>query len=162
MIYWDISQRRLSKQGRRVFNAIYRIIGAKFSYWYTQLQKFNDTTTPRTDVFTTIYAVTHTLTSTSAADKSKSSSSDSTICCPLCQENFDGQEAMESHAMTAHSVNTEGLQRLQALMGASRKSPQSQKGRINTFILTCAHVKKDWGQAAWTNRLRDYAVMSLC
>ena len=37
--------------------------------------------------------------------------------------------------MTAHSVNTEGLQRLQALMGgaaaASRKSPQSQKGEID-------------------------------
>ena len=32
--------------------------------------------------------------------------------------------------MTAHSVNTEGLQRLQALMGASRgKSPLSQKGK---------------------------------
>ena len=33
--------------------------------------------------------------------------------------------------MTAHSVNTEGLQRLQALMGASRKSPLSQKGEEN-------------------------------
>ena len=76
-------------------------------------------------------AVTHTfLTSHFAAEKSK----DSMICCPLCQENFEGQEAMESHAMTAHSVNTEGLQRLQALMGgaaASRKSPQSQKGEID-------------------------------
>ena len=78
-------------------------------------------------------AVTHSLTSHFAAEKSK----DSTICCPLCQENFEGQEAMESHAMTAHSVNTEGLQRLQALMGgaaaaASRKSPQSsQKGEID-------------------------------
>ena len=69
-------------------------------------------------------AVTHSLTSHFAAEKSK----DSTICCPLCQENFEGQEAMESHAMTAHSVNTEGLQRLQALMGASRRSPQSEKG----------------------------------
>ena len=76
-------------------------------------------------------AVTHSLTSHFAAEKSKDS-----ICCPLCQENFEGQEAMESHAMTAHSVNTEGLQRLQALMGgaaaaASRKSPQSQKGEID-------------------------------
>ena len=66
------------------------------------------------------------LTLSPAADKSKSSSD--SICCPLCQEHFEGQEAMESHAMTAHSVNTEGLQRLQALMGASRRSPQSEKG----------------------------------
>ena len=55
---------------------------------------------------------------------------------------------MESHAMTAHSVNTEGLQRLQALMGgaaaaaaASRKSPQSsQKGELIDQVLLRNHA----------------------
>ena len=36
--------------------------------------------------------------------------------CPLCSEKFPSQDLLESHAMSVHSVNSEGLQRLHACM----------------------------------------------
>ena len=39
--------------------------------------------------------------------------------CPLCQEKFGSQEALEAHAFSVHSVNAEGLQRLQSLISGS-------------------------------------------
>ena len=39
--------------------------------------------------------------------------------CPLCSEKFPSQDLLESHAMSVHSVNSEGLQRLQSLINGS-------------------------------------------
>ena len=56
--------------------------------------------------------------------------------CPLCSEKFPSQERLESHAMSVHSVNSEGLQRLQSLINGSHwlnKKDQQGKG-ISFFI----------------------------
>ncbi len=58
----------------------------------------------------------------------------SSVSCPLCQENFDGQDQMEEHAMSVHSVNAEGLQRLQSLINGSHwlnKAGNSQDDSAN-------------------------------
>ena len=39
--------------------------------------------------------------------------------CPLCQENFRSQERLNDHALSVHSVNPEGLARLQSLINGS-------------------------------------------
>ena len=39
--------------------------------------------------------------------------------CPLCQENFTSQESLNEHALSVHSVNAEGLARLQSLINGS-------------------------------------------
>ncbi len=51
------------------------------------------------------------------------------ISCPLCQEKFDRQSEMECHAMSVHSVNQEGLQRLQSLINGSHWLNQTSKQR---------------------------------
>ena len=51
------------------------------------------------------------------------------ISCPLCQEKFDRQSQMESHAMSVHSVNQEGLQRLQSLINGSHWLNQNQAAK---------------------------------
>ena len=39
--------------------------------------------------------------------------------CPLCQENFKSQYSLNEHALSVHSVNAEGLARLQSLINGS-------------------------------------------
>ena len=48
--------------------------------------------------------------------------------CPLCSEKFSSQEALESHAMSVHSVNSEGLQRLQSLINGSHWLNKKDQG----------------------------------
>ena len=63
-------------------------------------------------------------------DNTNSSNEDiEPVSCPLCQEKFDHQSHMESHAMSVHSVNQEGLQRLQSLINGSHWLNQSSKQR---------------------------------
>ena len=51
--------------------------------------------------------------------------------CPLCSETFPSQEALESHAMSVHSVNSEGLQRLQSLINGSHwLNKKEDQGKI--------------------------------
>ena len=63
--------------------------------------------------------------------------------CPLCQEKFGSQEALEAHAFSVHSVNAEGLQRLQSLISGSHwlnknqdaASTSSDKGMFDSITL---------------------------
>ena len=65
------------------------------------------------------------------------------VSCPLCQEGFHSQEQMEEHAMAVHSVNCEGLQRLQSLINGSHwlnktggdnsKSPPPKEGTTTFY-----------------------------
>ena len=55
--------------------------------------------------------------------------SDNSVSCPLCQEKFDHQSEMENHAMSVHSVNQEGLQRLQSLINGSHWLNQNQDSK---------------------------------
>ena len=52
--------------------------------------------------------------------------------CPLCQEHFKSQERLNDHALSVHSVNPEGLARLQSLINgshwlASKQSKENAK-----------------------------------
>ena len=58
-----------------------------------------------------------------------SDESDNSVSCPLCQEKFDHQSEMENHAMSVHSVNQEGLQRLQSLINGSHWLNQNQDSK---------------------------------
>ena len=56
--------------------------------------------------------------------------------CPLCSEKFPSQDRLESHAMSVHSVNSEGLQRLQSLINGSHwlnKKEGKKMGLKNHF-----------------------------
>ena len=53
------------------------------------------------------------------ADEPDTEESKSLMSCPLCSEKFPSQDRLESHAMSVHSVNSEGLQRLQSLINGS-------------------------------------------
>ena len=53
-----------------------------------------------------------------AAARGAGDSSD-TVTCPLCQEGFKDKETLEDHAMSIHSINSEGLARLMMLMQGS-------------------------------------------
>ena len=55
----------------------------------------------------------------SSGDGGADISEESSRSCPLCSEKFPSQERLESHAMSVHSVNSEGLQRLQSLINGS-------------------------------------------
>ena len=57
------------------------------------------------------------LESTQSAQESNESGDQAS--CPLCSEKFPNQDRLESHAMSVHSVNSEGLQRLQSLINGS-------------------------------------------
>ena len=54
---------------------------------------------------------------------------DNPVNCPLCQEKFEHQSEMENHAMSVHSVNQEGLQRLQSLINGSHWLNQNQHSK---------------------------------
>ena len=41
------------------------------------------------------------------------------LTCPLCHDGFKDKETLEEHAMSIHSINAEGLQRLMMLMQGS-------------------------------------------
>ena len=69
-------------------------------------------------------------------DKTEDENSTST-CCPLCQEKFADQETLESHALSVHSVNSEGLQRLQSLINGSHwLNKNKQQGNFTSTIIT--------------------------
>lgn len=51
--------------------------------------------------------------------------------CPLCSEKFPSQDRLESHAMSVHSVNSEGLQRLQSLINGSHWLNKKDQGNYN-------------------------------
>ena len=46
--------------------------------------------------------------------------------CPLCQEGFRDKESLESHAMALHSINAEGLQRLNNLKNANKEEEEER------------------------------------
>ncbi|XP_040567512.2 zinc finger homeobox protein 4-like [Lepeophtheirus salmonis] len=52
-------------------------------------------------------------------NNTKSSPTTSPSSCPLCSEKFTGQDSLEDHASTVHSVNAEGIARLQSLINGS-------------------------------------------
>ena len=62
-----------------------------------------------------------------------------TVTCPLCQEGFKDKETLEDHAMTIHSINAEGLQRLMMLMQGShwlnnaKNNKDEESGSIYTL-----------------------------
>ena len=51
--------------------------------------------------------------------------------CPLCQEHFKSQDRLNEHALSVHSVNPEGLARLQSLINGSHWLANKQ-GKENT------------------------------
>lgn len=51
--------------------------------------------------------------------------------CPLCQEHFKNQDRLNEHALSVHSVNPEGLARLQSLINGSHWLANKQ-GKDNT------------------------------
>ena len=53
---------------------------------------------------------------------------DSARTCPLCSEKFPSQDQLETHAMSVHSVNSEGLQRLQSLINGSHWLNNKKEG----------------------------------
>ena len=57
-------------------------------------------------------------------------------CCPLCSEKFPSQDRLESHAMSVHSVNSEGLQRLQSLINGSHwlNKKEGNENRVLDFF----------------------------
>ena len=57
------------------------------------------------------------------------------MSCPLCSEKFPSQDRLESHAMSVHSVNSEGLQRLQSLINGSHWLNKKSEGiKLNHFV----------------------------
>ena len=56
------------------------------------------------------------------------------VSCPLCHDNFRDKATLEEHAMSIHSINAEGLQRLGMLMQGSHwlnknKNNDDESGR---------------------------------
>ena len=52
--------------------------------------------------------------------------------CPLCQDNFKNQESLDEHALSVHSVNAEGLARLQSLINGSHWLSNNKQDKENT------------------------------
>ena len=64
---------------------------------------------------------------------------DDSKSCPLCSEKFPSQERLESHAMSVHSVNCEGLQRLQSLINGSHWLNKKDQGMLFFFFFSFLH-----------------------
>ena len=71
-----------------------------------------------------------TLHSPSNNDNNVEAEQDDSKSCPLCSEKFPSQERLESHAMSVHSVNCEGLQRLQSLINGSHWLNKKDQGML--------------------------------
>ena len=68
-------------------------------------------------------------------DEPDTEESRSLMSCPLCSEKFPSQDRLESHAMSVHSVNSEGLQRLQSLINGSHWLNKKSEGiKLNHFV----------------------------
>ena len=52
--------------------------------------------------------------------------------CPLCQENFRSQDTLNEHALSVHSVNPEGLARLQSLINGSHWLANNKNDKQNS------------------------------
>ena len=80
-----------------------------------------------------------TLHSPSNNDNNVEAEQDDSKSCPLCSEKFPSQERLESHAMSVHSVNCEGLQRLQSLINGSHWLNKKDQGMLFFFFffLSC-------------------------
>ena len=80
-----------------------------------------------------------TLHSPSNNDNNVEAEQDDSKSCPLCSEKFPSQERLESHAMSVHSVNCEGLQRLQSLINGSHWLNKKDQGMLFffSFFLSC-------------------------
>ena len=78
-------------------------------------------------------------TSPSNNDNNVEAEQDDSKSCPLCSEKFPSQERLESHAMSVHSVNCEGLQRLQSLINGSHWLNKKDQGMLFffSFFLSC-------------------------
>ena len=71
-------------------------------------------------------------------DNNVEAEQDDSKSCPLCSEKFPSQERLESHAMSVHSVNCEGLQRLQSLINGSHWLNKKDQGMLFFFFfLSC-------------------------
>ena len=51
--------------------------------------------------------------------------------CPLCQEHFRSQDRLDEHALSVHSINAEGLARLQSLINGSHWLANKQNKENN-------------------------------
>ena len=73
---------------------------------------------------------------TSAAAAESGEQEEQRCSCPLCSEKFPSQDRLESHAMSVHSVNSEGLQRLQSLINGSHwlNKKEGKLERKTTFF----------------------------
>ena len=67
---------------------------------------------------------------------------DDSKSCPLCSEKFPSQERLESHAMSVHSVNCEGLQRLQSLINGSHWLNKKDQGMLFFFLFLVFFISK--------------------
>ena len=76
-------------------------------------------------------------------DNNVEAEQDDSKSCPLCSEKFPSQERLESHAMSVHSVNCEGLQRLQSLINGSHWLNKKDQGMLFFFSLLLAFYIKE-------------------
>ena len=84
-----------------------------------------------------------TLHSPSNNDNNVEAEQDDSKSCPLCSEKFPSQERLESHAMSVHSVNCEGLQRLQSLINGSHWLNKKDQGMLFFFSFFLAFYIKE-------------------
>ena len=75
-------------------------------------------------------------------DNNVEAEQDDSKSCPLCSEKFPSQERLESHAMSVHSVNCEGLQRLQSLINGSHWLNKKDQGMLFFFSFFLAFYIK--------------------
>ena len=76
-------------------------------------------------------------------DNNVEAEQDDSKSCPLCSEKFPSQERLESHAMSVHSVNCEGLQRLQSLINGSHWLNKKDQGMLFFFSFFLAFYIKE-------------------
>ena len=78
---------------------------------------------------------------------SRTDNNEDTVTCPLCKENFKDKDTLEDHAMSLHSINSEGLARLMMLMQGSHwlnsnKNMEEDESSGTVLFLYKKHLKK--------------------
>ena len=101
-----------------------------------------------------------TLHSPSNNDNNVEAEQDDSKSCPLCSEKFPSQERLESHAMSVHSVNCEGLQRLQSLINGSHWLNKKDQGMLFFFLsgILCISKKNTSFHKSNVNLMADYFI----